>query len=316
MSYTPQAPDAFFPPFLPGDTTAFDTLWANHQEVLEAYEQTIAVCGVAEETVDAVALTWRFRQRGGAGLGKLRVIIEVDQTGGGTFTYTLQNESATVTDSDTTGSAGPHTVTLTVVPDAADDDYELIVERTSGGGRVNVLSWVAFSMEPLQPRLIPGWRDAPATNPWLTTDQAIAEEHIERLTNGPRALAKDRPHCLFYHGWPEDGDTPKTDDPSYQFWGWTGSTARAGRWQQVGHGVIEVTGLVPRTVVIDAWVIASGTAAASLSIGAIAVPIPASGQWERASVTLTPGIHELIATVQVNANNDFAYFHALHVWRL
>jgi hypothetical protein len=46
------------------------------------------------------------------------------------------------------------------------------------------------------------------------------------------------------------------------------------------------------------------------------VPIPASGQWEQASVTLTPGIHELIATVQVNANNDFAYFHALHVWRL
>jgi len=314
MTYVPQPPDAFFPPYTPGYDAAFDVLWANHNEVRDAYEQTIATCAVGVRTQDGNPLLWRFRQRGNAGLGDVVVIIEVEQSGGGTFKHTVSDGVSSV--SDFTVGAGTHVVTLALAPAAAEGEYELEVFRQSGGGHVDVLGWVAYGERASDPSLVPGWRDAPATNPWLVADEPIAEEHVERLSNGPGALAKDRPHCLLFHGWPDGPVPPKNDDnPTYQTWGWTGSVARAGHWQQAGHGLVEVTGLVPRTIVVDAWVIASGTAAATVSIGAVAVAVT-PGSWQRFTVTLAPGLHEVVATLQVNGNNEFAYFHALHVWRL
>jgi hypothetical protein len=315
MTYVPQAPDAFFPPFTPAPSSAFDVLWDNHNEVLGAYQQTVAMCAVPFETTAANPLLWRFRGRGNAGFGKLQVRMQVVQTGSGDFDFVLRNDAGTEVDTDTTTSSGTYEVELAIVPDAADDAYELEVVRTSGVGTVQVQAWVAWTEAPTVPSGVPGVVAAPDPNPWLAADQAIATEHVERLTNGPRALAQDRPHCLFSHFSPE-GATALKDDYEFDQWGWVGSVATASDWHQVGRGLIEVTGPRARTVCIDSWVIASATAAASLRVGGSVFELPATGQWERVFLTLDPGIHEIFATVQVNGATESARFHAVQVWRL
>lgn len=316
MSYVPQPPDAFFPPHLPGGTPAFDVLWDNHNEVRDAYEQTLAVCGVAASTDNSVPLVWRFRQRGNLGLGRIQLEAHVEHTGGGTYEYYLANAAEMFPETVIVTGAGPHVVVFDMQCEVAEDEYFFRVTRTSGSGHSTVLGWSAWAEAPANASLVPGWRDAPSTNPWLVTDLAIAAEHMQRLVDGPSALAKDRPHCLLYHGFPVGSTLPKTDDPTWHIWGWTGSATRNNRWQQAGRGLFEVAGPSPRRVVVDVRVAAEGTAKCKISIGAVSQDVPTMNAWVRLFFDLQPGLHELIATPRAESTNDTVWVHALQVWRL
>jgi hypothetical protein len=315
MTYTPQNPDDFAPPFAPNNGV-LGGVWDNHNEVRDAYRQHLGTCVHPDRTVDGVPLLWLFKQRGNAGLADVEVIARIVISGGGTYDVGLKDGDASVTDSASITGAGAHTVTLTVTPDAADDTFELSLVRTSGGGHADLLSWVAYSEGPSTPAAIVGWTNAPASNPWLSSGEAVAVEHMERLLDGPGAILRDRPHCLFSHFVSDAALAAVKGVPDFELWGRQAGSSDAQQVQQCGYGGIIVDDLRPRTLYVEALVEADDVATASAQIrigGWIWDPTP--GVWDSTTVVLEPGLHDVYASV-ASDDGDAVLFRSLQIWRL
>jgi hypothetical protein len=314
MTYTPQDVLDFLPP-VQTDSGALAGVWTNHTEIMLAYEQWLgSFCG-RYETDGANELLWRFRQRGGKGLGDIQAVLTVLATGGD-YDVELRTASATVLDTASVTGSGTVTTTLTGPPNVEDDFYELGIIRTSGSSVKQVEAIALMSLSPSLPEDVPGYVPRDGTFDWLTPDYAIAVEHMTRLLNGAVAIAQDRPHCLFSHFAPTRALALVKAVPDFEAWGVKLPVADINRVVQCGYGAVFIDGPSPRTIHIDAFVLATDAAVvtAELRIGGW-VWSPSIDAWDETSVELSPGWHEVVATIDSSVATDGGIWHALQIWR-
>lgn len=314
MSYVPQDVEDFVPPFA-SNNGVLDGVWANHNEIRDAYEQHIAAFTGRYQTNAADTLLWRFTQKGNKGLGD--VVAEVRYVSpGGDFDLELRNAANSVSNVVSITGAATATATLTVTPLSSDDDYEIRITRTAGATVLSIDAIQVYCTAPTVPGSIDDWENAPATNPWLVTDAAVAVEHMTRLLNGPTALAKDRPHCLFSHIRPTRALDLVKAEPDFAEWGREAVAGDADQVQQAGYGAVLIDAPRSRTVTVDAYVLADDAVntSAILRIGGWTWQ-PTPNQWDSTTVELAQGLHEVVATVATESG-EAAVWHVIQVWRL
>ena len=313
MAYIPIDPEDFTPPFgASGDP--YGQTWKNHGEVIDAYEQHLATCGQATATSGATALVFRFKARGGAGLGDITVTLRADPNGS-TFDMVLADSGATCTATTSVTGAAVGTHTVSVTPTVADTDYTLTFTRTAGATNLEIAGWLAVSEAPATitdvPNLVP---EAPG-NYWQASTFPVSTEHMERLLNGPPALALDRPHCLFSHIAPDTALATVKATPDFQYWGMQAASATANQYTLAGFGGFELTDPRPRTLTVDAYIAADDVvnSEVELRIGGWSWK-PAVSGWSRTTVTLAPGWLDVAATVSSD-DTEAAVWQTLQIWR-
>jgi hypothetical protein len=314
MTYTPQDVIVFVPT-VQTDDGQLAGVWANHVEIMLAYEQWMGSFSGRYQTDGNNELLWRFRQRGGKGLGDIQASITVIAAGG-SYALELRTASATVLDTASVSGAGTVTTTLAGPPNVEDDYYELGITRTSGSNHKSVEAIEFVSLAPAQPEDVPAYVPKDPAFDWLQTDYAIAIEHVLRLLNGPGALARDRPHCLFSHFVPTRALALVKNVPDFEAWGLKVASGAINQAVQCGYGAVFVDGPSPRTLHIDAYVMATDATAviAELSIGGWTWQ-PSINGWDETTVELSPGWHDITASVDISVADESAVWQVLQVWR-
>lgn len=314
MTYTPQDVGDFAPP-QQTDDGSLAGVWDNHNEVMLAYEQWMgAFCG-RYDTDHGNELLWRFRQRGGQGLGDIVAVLTTVRTSG-SYDLELRTAAAVVLDSATVSSGSVVVTTLQGAPTVEDDYYELGITRTAGSNAKHVEAITLHSLTPATPVDVPGFRPKDGAFNWLTVDYPISVEHMTRLLDGPGAVARDRPHCLFAHFAPTRALALVKAEPDFEPWGRQANAVDVDRPTQCGYGAIFIDGPSPRTVHIDAFVLTTDAAAvtAELRIGGW-VWAPTVDAWDETTVVLSPGWHDIVATIDSTTNAEAGIWHALQIWR-
>lgn len=314
MTYTPQDVGDFVPP-QQTDDGGLAGVWDNHAEVMLAYEQWLGSFTGRYDTFDAVELLWRFRQRGGEGLGDVVAELTTVATSG-TYDIELRNAANTTSDSATGITSGTTTTTLAVTPAVEDDYYEIGITRTSGSTHKQVQAICLHSEAPATPGDVPGYRPKDGTFDWLQPDFPISVEHMTRLLDGPGAIVRDRPHCLFSHFVPTRALDLVKAEPDYAIWGRQATAGDTNQPMQVGYGGLFIDGPVARTVHIDAFVLATDNAAVQgvIRIGGWSWE-PTTGAWDSTTVELSPGWHDVVAGIGSTTNGEAGVWHALQIWR-
>jgi hypothetical protein len=313
MAYVPIAPEDFVPPFdALGDPYA--QTWKNHGEMITAYEQTLATSGQATTTSGATALAFRFKARGGAGLGDITVTMRADPNGSA-FDLELEDGGATVLGTTAVSGAAMATFTVSVTPTVADTDYVVRVMRTSGATNLEIAGWVAVSEAPATITDVPNLTPEAPANYWQSSTFPVATEHIQRMLDGPGALLVDRPHCLFSHIAPDTALATVKATPDFEYWGMAAATVTANQYTLAGFGGFGIDDPRPRTLTIDAYVAADdvATALAELRIGAWSWS-PTPGSWQRTTIMLSPGWHDVVATVSSD-DTEACVWQSLQIWR-
>lgn len=314
MAYVSQDPADFVPPF-DGAGDPYDQLWINHDEVLYEYEQHLGTSCHQVATVGTTPLVFRFRARRGVGLGPITVSLRADPNGS-TYTMTLADSGGGASTSVAVSGASLSTHTITLTPVVADTDYTLTITRSSGATVLEVKGWVATSAAPASPLLVPDLVPADPAGYWVAAGRAINVEHMQRMLNAPMALTKDRPHCLFSHILADTALSLAKGVPDFELWGMQATAATAGQYMLSGFGAINIEDQRPRTVTIDAYIVADDptTSLAELRVGG-ATWAPAMSGWSRTTLTLSPGWHDVVATVR-NADGNAAVWQSIQIWRL
>jgi hypothetical protein len=314
MAYVPQDPSEFVPPF-DGAGDPYDTLWTNHGAVIAEYEQHLGTSCHQVSTSGTTPLVFRFKARGGAGLGDITVSMRADPNGS-TFDMVLADSGATCTATTSVTGASLATFTVTVTPTVADTDYTLTLTRTAGAGVLEVKGFVATSATPASPLLIADLVPDDPSSYWAAVGRAINTEHMQRMLNAPMALTKDRPHCLFSHILADTALSSLKGVPDFELWGMQATAATAGQYTMAGFGAINIEDQRPRTVTIDAYIAADdpATALAELRVGGFTWA-PAMSGWSRTTLTLSAGWHDVVATVSA-ADTEAAGWQSIQIWRL
>jgi hypothetical protein len=314
MTYAPQDVDDFVPP-QQTDSGSLAGVWNNHQEVMLAYEQWLGSFAGLYETDGANELLWRFRQRGGEGLGDVVADI-ITVASSGTYDIELRNAANTTSDSATGIGSGTTTTTLAVAPVVEDDYYEIGVTRVTGSSHKELQAFCIHSEAPATPTDVPGFRPKDGSFNWLQPDYAIAVEHMTRLLDGPGAIVRDRPHCLFAHFVPTRALALVKAEPDFIIWGRQATAGDTNQPMQVGYGGLLIDGPVARTVHIDAFVLATDNADIQgvIRIGGWSWE-PTTGAWDETTVELSPGWHDVVAGIDSTTNNEAGIWHALQIWR-
>lgn len=315
MTYSPQDPEVFVPPFSPSNGVLAG-LWDNHAEMPGGYWQLVASSGHKVTTTDAVTYTWELKQRNNAGLATVEVHMVIDAPGTGVWDMVLSNSGATATDTVSTSGSGEQDLIATITPTTASDTYTLTLTRASGSGSATVLGWSAYSANPSAVGSIPNYVPKPGTNSWMTSGYPVAVEHIERLLRGPGAVAADRPHCLFSHCIDDSTLAKSKNSPDFSLWAVLGTATSAARADQTGYGAVLIEDERARDVRVDVLVDADtpGSTDAYLRIGGIEWA-PSTSGWSSTTITLGPGVHDVIGSLAV-ADGDAAVFLTIQVWRL
>jgi hypothetical protein len=209
MPYSPLFPTAIVTG-LRADNPAWPALCENHNAAHAYSAPIVAACGdEALPLVSALALAGTFavvarwtmlKNRNNA---RVRVTVTCAVTAAAQIRVSIGG-GGTATE-DVTPAAGWQAVVVDVVPSGSASaphysrEMTLQARDASGGGcTLDVLSVLAV-IEPTD--TLPGsvtasgWARALA-DPIATADEPIPSERVERLINGPRHLAHDRPVCV------------------------------------------------------------------------------------------------------------------------
>lgn len=322
MSYQPQYLSNLVPPIptkLPS-LSAWQRVRGNHGQLFRYYEPTVAQWAgdplQSSSGLDENLL--RFRSRNGAdfavgGVGlQLRVDIVARRVGssGLPSVLSVSGGAALVQTNVTSATFAVHTLTAT----PAIDDEEWTINGLAGAGdTLEVGSMVAYWVA-----TAPGTRAYPsgfrqAETAWNKDDIAVSTEFAARLLNGPVAIAKDRPACVFSHLWrasTTSSDFTKYGDVDYSAWG----VEEASETVMVGAGRIPACDIRPRPFVVTYYLRSSASSTGSIRIGAAVYPVTANG-WQAFQLDLPPVDVDIIATVDAQGVGEWAYFESVQVWR-
>lgn len=322
MSYQPQYLSNLVPPIptkSPSDS-AWQRVISNHGQLFRYYEPTVAQwagnplkssSGLAENLL-------RFRSRNGAdfaisGVGiELRVDIVARRVGssGLPSVVALAGGAALVQVNVTSPTFIKHT--LTSAP-ANDDEEWTITGLAAAGDTLEVASMVAYwvASTPSSRAYPSGFRRAETG--WDKDDVAVSTELAARLLNGPVAIAKDRPACVFSHLWRANATAAaftKYGDVDYSAWG----TESATEVVMVGAGRVPASDIRPRPYIVTYYLRSSASSTGSIRIGAAVYPVTANG-WQSFQIELSPVDVDIIATIDAQASGEWAYFESVQVWR-
>ena len=323
MSYSPQYLSNLIPPIPTkmASGSGWQRVRANHGQLFRYYEPTVAQwAGNPLETLTTGASEdlLRFRSRNGAdfavgGVGlQLRVDVMARRTNGAAAAAVLSLAGGTALVSANVSGITFAKVTLTATP-TSDDEEWTITGLASAGDSLEVASMVAYwvSTAPGNRAYASGFRQAESY--WDKDDVAVSTELAARLLNGPIAIAKDRPACVFSHLWRVNATASaftKYGDVDYSAWG----TEEATEAVVVGQGRIPCSDIRPRPFIVTYYLRSSASSTGTIRIGAAVFAVTANN-WQAFQVDLPPVDVDIVATVNSQAAGEWAYFESVQVWR-
>jgi len=291
MAYSPRDPSAIVPGIL-GNTGEWAGVADNLDEAYADYAPIWAlglpeaqtssgswtvlarwVMGANEDNVD-VRATLRWSVSGGA-TAEARMIVGADTSG-----------------SISTTSSGAVTGTVTDTPTGSGlRECCLQAQNSSGSGTVT-LDAVTFDSTPAAPAagvLSSGY--ARSTSQWTGANEPIPSERVERLIEGPRLIAHDRPACLLT--WMDDASVT----PGRYY------TSASSTWAIVERGMVIKPDVVARTCRIAAYLEgATGTPEFMLQIGPYVVTLSGTG-WQYATTLIPIGVTPVTGLLRRSAGS-------------
>lgn len=320
MSYVPQYLSNLIPPISTTAGAGWQRTRANHGQLFRFYQPTVAQWAgnplVSSSGLDEDLL--RFRSRNGAdfvvgGVGlRLRVEIVARRVGSSGLPSVIALKGGVPMVQVSVTSPTFLAYSLTANP-ATDDEEWTISGVAAAGDSLEVASMVAY-WDPTTPstRAYPsGFRQAETY--WQKPDAPVSTELAARLLNGPVAIAKDRPSCVFSHLWRASTTASafaKYGDVDYSAWG----VESAPDVVMVGAGRIPASDIRPRPFIVTYYLRSSASSTGTIRIGAAVYPVTANG-WQSFQVELSPIDVDIIATIDAQSPGEWAYFESVQVWR-
>lgn len=308
MAYTPIDPLGLTPS-LAGNSSLYQSLVTNHDEVYQAHEPPIMEPlfvgdSVAAGLTDQLYYVWRVRRN----LDKRTVRIRVyASASGGTGTITARFGGVSGTASVTV--AAWYTIDLTpVVAGVAQASLSM---TTPGGVSMSIyqIQCRTVGAAPAAGLLASGFRRG--YSGMYGASEPVASEHVSRLMAGPMYIARDLPACVAMHV----SRYSTSGSKSFGFWQGSSSTA----WDVVGRSRLPLVDTVPREYVIDAYAVESGSGGkAQITIGTETMTmqnIGTVGGWYQSVMSLGLGPHEIRASTLPGAGNTVRIC-TMQVWRM
>lgn len=300
-----------------GSGSGWSTLADNHDEVYRLHAPPV-LCESVNVTVNTTMrggaaaaeayaddLLWRIRDN--ADLCDVVCWVRVKATtGAGDIRFTVGSDTATIAvDSDTY-----RWIPITVTPTSSGLQECSIETKVDTGStdEIHIDGIACHIAHPLPAAGVLTSGYAQSAGQLETSNQPIASEHVERVVNGPRLLAADRPHVLFTHlVYLASSVTARTET----LWGTYNTTD----WARVGRFMLPAaSGSEPRNVTID-WYVSESTSgyAGKLQIGSTVVDFTTTG-WN--TTTIEVGRDWLMGTVHIapGASNAVAV-RTMQIWR-
>ncbi len=306
MAYAPLEPDVLVPGIL-GTTEYWQDICDNLDEVYAEYGPIWAMgfpeiqsaagswTAVAHWVMPAnddnedVALKLRWYVSGGA-TARARMTV------GATTSSTISTTSATVTDG---------TCTLTPSGSGTTRSCYLEVQIQSGAGTcfVDSLSFYGTPSSPSGGVLSSGYARTAAQ--WYATDEPIASERVERLLNGPRLIAIDRPAGVLTIMGDASAATGRAR-----------METSASDYVTVGRGMLAWPDTSTRTYRFAVRLAddAGGTPAAMIRVGPYELEVSGSG-WQQTTQDLDGTIKPVEVLLKKSAGSGNVFVHTVQILR-
>jgi len=322
MSYDPQYLSNLIPPIVTkvAGGSAWQRCRDNHNQLFRYYEPTVAQWAgdVVFTNTGADVDLLRFRSRNGedyivAGKGlQLRVTLMARRVGLSGLPSVLSLKGGAAVVSSNVTAASFTSVTLTADPVNTDEEWT-VSGLAAAGDQLEVCSLVAhwISTTPGTRAYLSGYRQAESG--WDKDDAAVSTELAARLLNGPIAIAKDRPSCVFSHLWRVNvtgASFVKSDDVDFSAWG----AEETGTRVVVGVGRVPCADIRARSYVVQYFLRSSHASTGQIRVGG-AVFTTTANAWQTFQIELSPVDVDIVATIDTQGVGEWAYYETLQVFR-
>lgn len=310
MAYAPNKFSSTVP--LPGNDDFIDGsggIAANHNQVYVTHQPPVAEFARDLSLAGAVSRDWlRFRHRGNMDAQTLTARVRASNGGAGSPTLGFRVDSAAAVSSGAVGADAWYTMDAS--PSAA-SVHDCVITATVAGGVTLNLTRLNCYLSPAAAagaKRRSGWIYQNAVN--YGANYATTVEHLERWSNGPVQIAKDRPHCVLSHL-----SDIKTGSPGKSRVGW--STTNVDYYDEVGRAIVPRCSDVSRRFIIDAYLArpsGTGVIAGALRVGGTTFDVTVIDGWSTFEAVLPPGPLEVSAMITCAAATS-AQFDCVQIWR-